>query len=151
MARKQKPLPYKRGDRVVYLRLDQYGIFVTQGEVTATRSDEIVYVKTISPYGVAFKHSFGRTPGNFQENPSPLWRLRHLNNDNIKTLEKRAKQANKLFQAHKDTAALMERQVDREAWEWKYNEIDRRRSEIPNGWDYLNRVASRMGFKQPKK
>lgn len=153
--RKLKPLPYKKGDPVVYISSLDYGIRLSQGEVTmvTTRDGEqFVYVKTICDSGYTWKRTFSSKPGRyFQQDPYPLWQLRPLNGDNMANLEKRAKQASKLYEAHRAACKEIEYEVERQARDWQYKELDRRRKALPNGFPFLVRVASRMGFKQPKR
>lgn len=162
---KAKQPTYKRGDKVVYLRMTDYGLQVTQAEVTATREqlcvnpqlcgqkyEHLVYVKHESANGSIWKYTFSDAGGSrygYGEK-YPLWMLRHMNDSELPNLEKRAKEATEAYQKYKDRCTNIDRQVEEEARKWKWAELEKRKKDVPNGWDYLNRVVARMGFMQPK-
>lgn len=148
--RKPKPLPYKRGDQVIFIIIGTYGMSLSQGEVTAVRNDEVVYVKHVAAGGSTWKYTFGRVPGHFQEKPRPLWMLRHLNGENFKALEKRVHEADRVYKAYCEALNKMERELEHDAYVWKNEQREVRKKAIPNGQDHLYRVVSRMGFKRPK-
>ncbi len=117
---------FKRGDQVLYVRLTDYGLTVSQAVVTATKGDT-VYAKHTTESG-DWKFSFS-PDGNFHRDSYPLWAIRKLKpDDSIEKLNKRARKASDAYRAFKDKWAEMEREVERLAWEWKRNEIDKRQS-----------------------
>ena len=150
MARKQKPLPYKRGDEVIYISLS-YGVRLTKGVVTAVRNDKgIVYVQSVGPHGNTWKDSFGRECGRFQQNPHPIWMLRHLNGENFAALQKGAEHAQKLYHKYNQDREEMLRQLDNDTADWKRCEYGKRMAKLTDSFAYTNRVAARMGFKKPR-
>lgn len=152
MSRKAKPLPFKKGMKIVWMS-HGYGIHLTEGEVTVvtTRNGApLIHARHIDLHGNVWKRSFSPVAGMFQENPYPIWQLRPLNGDDIKKLEKRAEKANKLRKAHQAAYEDMQRQAHREAQTWEYQEVEKRGKLIPNGDGFTRRVIARMGFKRPK-
>lgn len=153
MSRKAKPLPFKKGMKVVLLTRNYGSISLQEGVVSmvTTRDGEtVVHTRTPDRWGGYYKHSFSPVAGMFQENPYPIWKLQPLDGKTIKNLEKRAKQANKLHQQHEDRYREISIQVESDAREWKYKELERRTKDLPNGGPFLQNVIARMGFKRPK-
>jgi hypothetical protein len=151
--RKPKPLQFKRGDEVIFLRLDGYGIDVTRGVVSATNNvKRTVNVKYKSVHGTEFKTSFGENPGYFQEKPRPLWHLLPLNGHNFRKMSGRAARAVREYKDYEEKVREMDSQLETDARNWKYAEREKRLQLIPDrSYRYLHRVAARMGFKQPRK
>lgn len=148
-----KKLPFKKGDKVVYVTEDYGKIHIQEGEVTvvATRDgSQVVHVRTPDQWGGYWKRSFSPIAGMFQENPYPIWKLRVMNGDNIKNLKKRAEKATALFRKYQEAYQAIQNQVEAEANKWKYEEIARRAAVLPNGAPFLRNVVARLGFKKPK-
>jgi len=146
-----KATDFKRGDRVIYGRHTyDYGISITEAVVTVVAKG-VVHTKHVAERGWEFKEKFGEKVGNFQENPRPLWQIRKVMvGDNLKNLRKRVKKATGLHSRYRQQYQEIQNQVDSEAREWKYREIERRASKLAHGNGYLDRVLARMGFKRPK-
>jgi len=122
---------------------------ISIGTVTTVR-DGTVYVRFKSQYDWTYTHKFN-DEASYGADIHRLWQLRPLRpGEDVKALEKRMKHASKLYNIHKDAVSHMEREVEGEARAWQREESTRRRAEIPNGPDYIQRVASRAGFTQPK-
>lgn len=152
MSRKPKPLPFKKGMKIIWLS-HGYGIHLTEGEVTVVTTKDgapLIHARHIDSHGNVWKRSFSPVAGIFQENPYPIWQLRPLNGDDIGKLQKRAEKANKLRNAHEAAYQEIQRQVHNEAQAWERQEIEKRRKVIPHGDGYTRRVIARMGFKRPK-
>lgn len=146
-----KATDFKRGDKVVYCQNHGDGISLTEATVTVVAKG-VVHTKHITQHGWECKEKFGERPGNFQENPRPLWRLRKIApSDNLKNLQKRAKKATQISQRYRQQYQEIQTQVENEAREWKYREIELRAAKLAHGGSYLDRVLARMGFKRPKK
>ena len=149
---------FKHGDKVLYYRMDSYGISLTEATVTAVRQEDqhwIVHTLFQGAGGSEWKKRF--TTGKNGRRPYPrgddglIGELRLMTaGDNLKALKKRASIATDRYRQHKDKVSDVQRQVEREAWEWKTKETSKRTAEIPDGYDYLARVLSRMGFRQRK-
>lgn len=148
--RKPKPLPYKRGDEVIYIQTD-YGLRITRGTVTAVRNDKgIIYVQSTGYHGTIWKTAFGRECGHFQRDPRPIWQLQPLNGQNVKLLERKAEKCNKRHRAYEEAYAIMQRDVEDESRAWQREEVFRRGNLIPDGPKFVENVIARMGFKKPK-
>ena len=150
---KHKPLPYKRGDPVLYIYISwDYGARVSEGVVTAIRNNDLVYVKSVSVNGWVSKNCFSRDTKGFWGSKYPLWAVRpKASQDNFKKLEKRVQKLNEEYRAYRNAIKEMEWQVEREAADWKRQEMERRRKEIPGGIEHVYRVMARMGFRQNHK
>ena len=152
MGRHPKPLPFKKGMKIIWLSHSN-GINLTEGEVTVVTSKDgapLIHVRHIDRWGNVWKRSFSPVAGMFQENPFPIWQLRPLNGDDIKKLQKRAEKANRLRNTYENAYQAMQREVHGEAQQWERQEIEKRRKAIPHGDDYITRVKARMGFKRPE-
>ncbi len=153
MSRKAKPLPFKKGMKVIWMSPRNYGIHLTEGEVTVVTTKEgapLIHVRHIDKWGNVWKRSFSTIAGMFQENPFPIYQLRPVNGDNMKKLQKRAEKASNLRNAHKEAYEAMQLEVHGEAQRWESEEVGRRKEAIPHGDDYINRVKARLGFKRPE-
>jgi len=153
MSRKPKPLPFKKGMKVIWMSTRNYGIYLTEGEVTVvtTRNGApLIHTRHIDRHGNVWKRSFSPIAGMFQENPFPIWQLRPLNGDNIKNLQKRAEKASRLRNDYETAYQNLQREVHGEAQQWEREEIEKRRTSIPHGDAYIARVRARMGFKRPE-
>ena len=161
--KKSRALTFKKGDQVVYLE-DSYGnVRVTPGVVTLVRQAmeikrwdsshvtlPVVYVRFTSQWANTYTNKFCDEYGSFQQNPYPLWKLRHLTNGEMPGLKKRAKQASKLHQVYGEKVKKIQIEVEQEARDWRYREEEKRKSVLPHNGQYLRRVIARLGFKQPK-
>lgn len=160
MKKKSRALDFKKGDRVVYLNHSYGRVDLTEGIVTLVRKDmpckrwdskilnqAVVYVQFQNQWGHLWTKKFADEFGHFQQDPYPLWQLRHLVNGEMANLGARAKHASKLYAEYEAKVKAIEVDVEQEAREWKYREIDRRKKEIPHGGAYLNNVIARLGFK----
>ena len=163
MNKKDKALQFKKGDKVVFLdesydriRLDDGVVMMVKKAMDVKRWDgrivtlPVVYVRFTNQWGYTYSKKFCAEYGMFQENPYPIWRLRLLKDGEMRTLEKRASHASKLHQGYIDEAKKIEVDVEQEAREWKYKELDRRKEALPHGGMYLRNVIARMGFKRPE-
>ena len=143
---------FKRGDRVVYIQVTDYGVQVAEATVTATKGDT-VYARCKSENGSEWKKSFspaGRLWGSYGESQA-LWTVRMLQpGDSVKRLERFAEKATAKYREYKDAIAQMEREVENLAWQWKRNELDKRRAEIKGGYQDMLKSARKMGFKVPR-
>jgi len=151
--RKPKPLPYKKGMKVVWLNHHGDRISLTEAEVTVvtTRDGEpVIYCRHIDRHGNEWKRKFSTACGHFQQDPYPVWQLLPLNGQSMKALQKRAEKCTKRYQAYRDAYAVMQREVDSEARAWERGEVSRRGDLIPDGPGFLANVIARMGFKKPK-
>jgi hypothetical protein len=152
MGRKPKPLPFKKGMKVVWMS-HGYGIYLTEGEVTVVTTKDgapLVHARHVDQHGNVWRRSFSTIAGMFQENPYPIWQLRPLNGDNIKNLQRRAEKANRLRNEYENAYQAMQREVHNEAQQWERQEIEKRKKSIPHGDAFVTRVKARMGFKRPK-
>jgi len=152
MGRKPKPLPFKKGMRVVYLSNEYGRIAISEAEVSMVTTKDgqtVVYTRTPDRWGGYYKRSFSPVAGMFQENPYPLWKLIPLNGKNMKNLTKRAEKATKLFREYEERYREITVQVESEAKKWQYEEIARRTEGLPNGPSMLKNVIARLGFKRP--
>ena len=70
--------------------------------------------------------------------------------DSVKRLERFAEKATAKYREYKDAIAQMEREVENLAWQWKRNELDKRRAEIKGGYQDMLKSARKMGFKVPR-
>ena len=153
MGRKPKPLPFKKGMKVICLTNCYDKISIQEAivsMVTTKDGQPIVYTRTPDHWGGYFKHSFSTVAGTFQTDPNPIWKLMPQNGKNMKNLEKRAKRANKLYQQYQDRHRAISVDVERDARQWQNDELDRRTKDLPNGGPFLRNVVARMGFKKPK-
>lgn len=153
MTTKVKQPPFKRGEEVVFVNITDYGLQVSNGTVTAVM-DGVVHVKIVYDNGTwtnTYKHKFS-TEGHFHRDPYPLWALRKLEpGEDVEKLKKLAAKASQKYRDFKDAWANIEREVERLAWEWKRNELDKRRQDLPDGYQGMMKVAKKMGFKIPKR
>ena len=152
MGRNPKPLPFKKGMKIVWLT-HGYGIHLTEGEVTVvtTRNGApLIHTRHIDRFGNVWKRSFSPIAGIFQENPFPIWQLRPLNGDNMRNLQKRAEKASKLRNEYEEAYQAMQREVHGEAQQWERQEIQKRMEAIPHGEAFITRVKARLGFKRPE-
>ena len=162
MSRKSRVFKFKKGDKVVFLeesygkiRLDEGVVLMVRQSMTFKKWNDhevsipVVYVQFTNRWGSTYSKKFAEEYGAFQENPYPLWRLRHLKDGEFRNLEKRANHASKLHQVYLDKAKQVEIDVEQEAREWKYREMDKRKAAIPHGGMYLRNVVARLGFKRP--
>jgi len=147
--KKLKPLPFKKGDKVIFIDLN-YGCRLQEATVTLVRQElGIVYTSYTSHHDNVWKQKFARNPGWRSEDPKPLWTLRKLNGDEITNLQKRAKHADKQYRRITEKREEVRRQLDRDTYDWKNQELERRMKDVPDQFQYCKRVAARMGFKQP--
>jgi len=152
LSRKPKPLPFKKGMKVVWIN-HNHGVSVTEGEVslvTTRDGAQIVHVRHIDQFGNIWKRSFSTVAGMFQEYPFPIWQLRPMNGDNIENLKKRAEKATALYNKYQQEYQQIQRDVHSEAINWEYAEIAKRVKELPHNNAYIDRVKARMGFKRPE-
>lgn len=160
---KKAKVQYKRGDPVVFIRLDSYGVTVTDGVVSQVRTDPawglMVYVKhkvsfrpgDESIWNYAFVEKLGHDRYVNSTSQYPLWMLRPLRDgENIKRLQKRANHATNLHKQYRTRYDDISRQVEYEAAEWKRQQIEQRTKDLPHSWPFLENVVSRMGFKKPR-
>lgn len=163
MSRKSRALDFKKGDKVVFLDDNHERIVVEQGVVFLVRQNmpvkrwddkvfhlTVVYVEYVSCYGHRFTRKFAEEFGKFQQDPYPLWRLRHINGDEFANLKKRSTRARKLYDAYREEIRRIDIQVESEAREWKNRRRDELEKAIPHGQKFLENVVARMGFKRPK-
>jgi len=163
VTRQNGAFKYKKGDKVIFLNESYDRIQLEEGVVLMVKKAmpvkkwdgkvltlPVVYVSFTNRWGGVHSKKFCAEYGPFQENPHPIWRIRHLTNGNMRGLEKRASHATKLHQAYLDEAKKIEADVDQEARDWKYKELDRRKKEIPHGGMYLRNVVARLGFRRPQ-
>jgi len=163
LSRKSKTSDFKKGDKVVFLdesydkiRLAEGVVLMVKKAVEVKRWDgkiltmPVVYVHFTNRWGSTYSKKFAEDYGPFQENPYPLWRLRHLQDGEMRSLEKRGSHASKLHQVYIDEAKKIEVDVEQEAREWKYRELDKRKQALPHGGMYLRNVVARLGFKRPQ-
>lgn len=151
--RKPKPLPFKKGMKVVYLNRLYDRVSLTEAEITVvtTRDSEpVVHCRSIDQWGNEWKRSFSPACGQFQENPYPIWQLQPLNDQSMKALHKRAKKCSNLHQTYRNAYTVMQREVESESRAWEREEVSRRGNLIPHGPKFLANVISRLGFKAPK-
>ncbi|KKN40486.1 hypothetical protein LCGC14_0732750 [marine sediment metagenome] len=148
----KKPLPFKKGMKVVWLAQLYNRVQVTEGEVTVvtTRDGEpVIYCRHIDQWGNTWKRSFSPVAGMFQENPYPVWQLQPLNGQNFKALKKRAEKCTKRSQAYHEAYQEMQGEVHCEASTWEHQEVSRRAQLIPDGPKFAANVVARLGFKRP--
>lgn len=153
MSRTPKPLPFKKGMKVIWMSARNYGIYLTEGEVTVvtTRNGApLIHTRHIDRHGNVWKRSFSPIAGMFQENPFPIYQLRPLNGDNMRNLQKRAEKASKLRNEYEEAYQSMQREVHGEAQQWERQEIGKRMEAIPHGDAFITRVKARLGFKRPE-
>ena len=152
MSRRPKPLPFKKGMKIIWLSHNS-GIHLTEGEVTVVTTKDgvpLIHCRHIDSWGNVWKRSFSPVAGMFQENPFPIWQLRPLNEDNAKKLQKRAEKATKLYMDYRNAYQELQREVHNEAMDWERGEFEKRRVTLSHGEGYLNRVKARLGFKRPE-
>ena len=162
MSRKSKAFDFKKGDKVVFLDESYDKIQLTEGTVMMVKKAvdvkrwdgkiitmPVVYVHFTNRWGCAYSKKFSDEFGAFQQDPYPLWRLRHLQDGEMRSLEKRGSHASKLHQVYIDEANKIEVDVEQKAREWKYRELDKRKQALPHGGMYLRNVVARLGFKRP--
>ena len=153
MSRKPKPLPFKKGMRVICLTNAYNRISINEAVVSMVTTKDgwpIVYTREPDRWGGYYKRAYSPIAGMFQENPYPIWKLQPLNGKNTKNLEKRIRRANKLHQQQQDRYREIAVDVEREARQWQNDELNRRTKELPHGGPFLQNVIARMGFKRPK-
>lgn len=161
--RKSKLPTFKRGDKVVFVRYDSYGISVTDGVVSQVRTDPqfgyTVHVKhTVcfrpgeeSVWSYAFMENLRRDGFSGYTQRYPLWMVRPLGEgENAKKLIRRAEKATNLHKQYRNRYDEISRQVDYEAHEWKRQQVEDRTRNLPHDWNFMQNVVSRMGFKMPK-
>ena len=159
--KKSEAFKYKKGDIVVFLdesydriRLQRGIVLMVKKAMPVKRWDgtvlnlPVVYVQFENRWGAPYSKKFCAEYGSFQENPYPLWRLRHLKEE-MRSLEKRGAHATKLHQAYIEKAKKIEVDVEQEARDWKYTQLDKRKAALPHGGMYLRNVVARLGFKRP--
>jgi len=149
---------FKKGDRVLYYRQDQYGIHLTEASVTAVRQEGehwIVHTLFSAARGSTWKQRFttaknGRRPYP-QGDDYLIDALRLLTDkESMTNLVKRAKDATERYRKHRETADGIRQQVHYEALDWERHESERRVEDLPDGLDFMYRVLSRMGFRRPR-
>jgi len=153
MTRKAKPLPFKKGMKVVWLSRHYDKVSLTEAEVTVVTSKDgepVIHCRHIDSWGNEWKRKFSTVAGMFQEDPYPVWQLQPLNGQSMKALHRKAEKASKRHQAYRDAYNVMQREVESESRAWEREEVCRRGNLIPNGPKFLANVISRMGFKKPK-
>ena len=148
---------FKRGDRVLYYSTSSYGIHLTEATVTAVRQDDqhwIVHTLFKGERGSEWRKRFTtgqRYRGNGKGFDDLIETLRLLTDvDDLENLKKRAATATDRYRRHQDKVSEVQRQVEHEAYDWRVEETRRRTETIPDGFDYVNRVLSRMGFRRPR-
>ena len=148
-----KQLPFKKGMPVVWLTSQYHDIRLQSGEVTVVTTRDgatVVHVRAPDRWGGYWKRSFSPVAGMFQANPYPIWELQPLNGHNEKNLVKRAEKATKLYRQYEEIHKQTSLDVEKEARDWQYAEINRRMAKVPHGGKFLSNVVARMGFKKPK-
>lgn len=156
--RNDKRPAFKKGDRVLYYRQDQYGIHLTEATVTAVRQvgeHWIVHTLFSAARGSTWKQRFTTAKNGHRPYPRGddyrIDALRLLSDkDNMKKLVKRALDATERYRKHRETADEIRRQVRFEAQDWERHESERRVGDLPDGLDFMYRVLSRMGFRRPR-
>ena len=162
MNKKSRAFDFKKGDKVVFLdesydkiRLEEGVVLMVKKAMPVKRWNgqvltlPVVYVQFTNRWGSTHSKKFCDEYGAFQENPHPLWRLRQVNDGGMRSLEKRASHASKLHQVYIEAAKKIEVDVEQEARDWKYKELDKRKQALAHGDTYLRNVIARLGFKRP--
>lgn len=140
---------FKRGDKVLTLSLQDYGIRIFEATVTATKG-ETVYTKHVGENGYEWKDSFA-PDGRSHREPKPLWCVRKLKpEDNIEKLRELCTKTTDAYNEYKKKVQEVYRQVESEAYEWKTKESSRRQAEITGGWKDMEALAASMGFEKSK-
>jgi len=149
---KAKPLPFKKGMKVVYLSRHYDRVSLTEAEVTVVTSKDgapVIHCRSIDQWGNEWKRKFSTVAGMFQEDPYPIWQLQPLNGQNMKVLRKRAEKCSKRHQAYREAYTAMQREVECESRTWEREEVSRRGRLLPDGPQFLANVIARLGFKRP--
>lgn len=149
---KKKPLPFKKGMRVVWLDYSYGRISLQEAVVslaTIRAGEPVVYARYQDRWGNYHGRAFSPVAGMFQENPYPIWKLIPLDGKDIKALEKRANRANTLFREYEQRYKEITSEVEEEARKWKYDEINRRAAALEHDPKFMGNVISRLGFKKP--
>lgn len=151
--RKPKPLPFKKGMKVIWLNRHDGRISLTEGEVTVvtTKNGEpIIHCRHIDRFGNEWKCKFSPACGHFQQDPHPIWQLQPLNGRSVKALRKRAEKCTKRNRVYQEAYDAMRRDVEEESRTWQRDEVSRRGDLISDGPKFVENVIARMGFKKPK-
>jgi len=157
----QNALDFKKGDKVVYISVSE-GCSLSEGVVTVVmRQAEcktpsglviqpVVHVKYVSSFGATWKRTYAKHFGIFQENPYPLWQLRKLDGLDLKLLQRTIRRIDKKYRNYKAAVKLMEQQLERDTYEWKAAQREKRMKLIPHDYHYLHNALRRAGFPSPK-
>ncbi|GAI99736.1 unnamed protein product, partial [marine sediment metagenome] len=110
---------FKKGDRVLYYRMDSYGINLTEATVTAVRPEDehwIVHTLFQGEHGSEWKMRFTTAKNGRRAYPRGddglIGQLRLMTaTDDLKNLKKRAVTATARYRKHNDKVSEVQRQV----------------------------------------
>lgn len=143
------PEDFKRGDRVIFVEVKDR-IDVAEGTVSS-RNGETVHIKyKWNDTGMICSRAFSSKP-DYSNHLFPLWQILHASStDNLIVMKTVVKEANEYCRLNEMEHGKIRMQVEREAREWRDNEIKKRSASFPCGYDYLVDIAQTFGFKVPQ-
>ena len=142
------PDDFKRGDQVIFV--DFRNSIDVAGGVVSARNSETVHIKYSWFPGSKdnCSRAFALKP-DYRKNIYPLWQLRHLTpQDDLETMKVKTKEANEKFRLNELDLQRMRSQVEREARDWRDNEIKKRSADYPYDYQYLASIAQSFGFNE---